>query len=125
MLLGFLCERTHLTEADVNEVIQEFASESEVPPKINGTALSAHAEEGHLLTLPLDANVDLSSLRLEPSMVSNLSRQLDTLSAGQAIDQLQRLERSVLRLERVNVQTLGMLSKLVNAVKKAPSEDVK
>ena len=35
------------------------------------------------------------------------------------IDQLQRLERSVLRLERVNVQTLGMLKKLVNAVTEA------
>jgi len=38
------------------------------------------------------------------------------------MDQLQRLERSVLRLERMNVQTLGMLKKLVNAVKKNSNE---
>jgi len=32
---------------------------------------------------------------------------------------------SVLRLERMNVQTLGMLKKLVNAVKKTSSEGAK
>ena len=33
LLLGFLCERTHLTEADVDEVVREFASESVVTKK--------------------------------------------------------------------------------------------
>ena len=33
-------------------------------------------------------------------------------------DRLQRLERSLLRLERINVQTLSMLQQLVQAVKK-------
>ena len=32
-------------------------------------------------------------------------------------------ERSVLRLERANLQTLGMLTKLVNAVAKNPTDD--
>ena len=31
LLLGFLCERSHLTTADVDEVVREFASEAEVP----------------------------------------------------------------------------------------------
>ena len=51
-----------------------------------------------------------------------LSRQIAALGADQRSDQLQRLERSVLRLERMNVQTLGMLKKLVNAVKKPGDE---
>ena len=45
--------------------------------------------------------------------------------AAAALHQLQRLERSVLRLERMNVQTLGMLKKLVNAVKKTSTEGAK
>src|SRR5574340_1204199 len=31
LLLGFLCERSHLTVADVEEVMREFAAEAEVP----------------------------------------------------------------------------------------------
>jgi general secretion pathway protein A len=38
---------------------------------------------------------------------------------------LQRLERSLLRLERINVQTLGMLQKLVNAAKRSSDEGSK
>ena len=33
LLLGFLCERTHLTVADVDEVVREFAQEAEVPKR--------------------------------------------------------------------------------------------
>jgi hypothetical protein len=33
LLLGFLCERTHLTVADVEEVVREFANEAVVPKK--------------------------------------------------------------------------------------------
>jgi len=40
----------------------------------------------------------------------------------QQMDQLRRLERSVMRLERVNLQTLGMLKKLVSAVTKPNDE---
>ena len=47
-----------------------------------------------------------------------VSRQIAALTADQRGDQLQRLERSLLRLERINVQTLAMLQKLVHAVKK-------
>mgnify|MGYP002145043428 CR=1 FL=1 len=41
------------------------------------------------------------------------------LPKASASGAVQRLERSLLRLERINVQTLAMLQKLVNAVKKS------
>ena len=63
-------------------------------------------------------DVDLTKLRLDADEAESLSRQLAQLTADQRGDQLQRLERSLLRLERVNVQTLAMLQKLVNAVQK-------
>jgi putative secretion ATPase (PEP-CTERM system associated) len=124
LLLGFLCERSHLTVADVDEVVREFASESVVPRKPvadeDGEGLNGHAaltDDG--------AQVDLTNLRLDPGLAKGINRQLDALGADQFMDQLQRLERSVLRLERMNVQTLGMLKKLVNAVKKGPGEAAK
>jgi general secretion pathway protein A len=54
-----------------------------------------------------------------------MNKQLASLTADQRADQLQRLERSLLRLERINVQTLGMLQKLVNAAKRSPDEGSK
>ena len=47
-----------------------------------------------------------------------ISKQIGTLTADQRADQLQRLERSLLRLERINVQTLALMQKLVHAVKR-------
>jgi general secretion pathway protein A len=44
-----------------------------------------------------------------------MNKQLGGLTADQRADQLQRLERSLLRLERINVQTLALLQKLVAA----------
>jgi len=68
------------------------------------------------------ADVDLSKIKLTAEAAKGMSRQLDTLVAEQRLDQLQRLERSVLRLERLNVQMLALLQKLVGAVKKTSDE---
>ena len=126
LLLGFLCERSDLSAADVEEVVQEFANESMVPNKPPAAArLAAEAGEGsngHALLAGDEAAIDLSSVSLDPALATRLGRQLEMLSADQTMDQLQRLERSVLRLERMNVQTLGMLKRLVSAVKKSSSE---
>ena len=125
LLLGFLCERTHLTVADVDEVVREFANESEVPRKPAATDDEGESVNGHAALADTGAQVDLSSLRLDAGLAKGINRQIDALGADQFMDQLQRLERSVLRLERMNVQTLGMLKKLVNAVKKTSGEAAK
>jgi putative secretion ATPase (PEP-CTERM system associated) len=122
LLLGFLCERSHLTVADVDEVVREFASESVVPRQPAAAGEGADELNGHASLTVEDSQLDLTKVSLDPALARSMSRQLDALGAGQTMDQLQRLERSVLRLERMNVQTLGMLKKLVNAVKK-PSGD--
>ena len=70
-------------------------------------------------------DVDLTQLRLNPDDAEGMSKQLAALTADARGDQLQRLERSLLRLERINVQTLGMLQKLVNAVKRSSDEGSK
>ena len=65
-----------------------------------------------------ELDLDLSQLKLSSEQADGMSKQIAELTADQRGDQLQRLERSLLRLERINVQTLNMLQKLVAAVKK-------
>jgi general secretion pathway protein A len=118
LLAGFLAGRTHLTAADVNEVVLEFEQENQVPVRSN----AAHTPMGSSPQMPgglagalLD--LDLSKVALDADQAEGMSRQIAALTADQRGDQLQRLERSLLRLERINVQTLDMLQKLVSAVK--------
>jgi hypothetical protein len=118
LLLGFLSEKTHLTGADVDEVVREFSEEAAVPVKASASAELAAGLMAEVMT-----DVDLSKIKLTSEAAKGMSRQLDTLVAEQRLDQLQRLERSVLRLERLNVQTLSLLQKLVASVKKTSDED--
>lgn len=133
LLLGFLCGRSHLTAEDVNEVVKELEAENAVPLRKDSAAapLAGDSAPGELYAgsvggMPLD--LDLSKFKVEPALADSVGKQLARLSAEQRLDQLQRLERSLLRLERINVQTLSLLQKLVSAVRQpgpvaaAPSE---
>ncbi|MBK1714321.1 XrtA/PEP-CTERM system-associated ATPase [Rubrivivax gelatinosus] len=124
LLAGFLSGKTQLTVDDVAEVVREFQQEAEVPAKpaavpapVNAEVLAAAAAA---VTASLD--VDLSSLQLPADEAQAMTRQIQALAADQRGDQLQRLEKSLLRLERVNLQTLAMLHKLVEAVSTKPPE---
>jgi putative secretion ATPase (PEP-CTERM system associated) len=120
LLLGYLAGRTALTVDDVNEVVRELEAENAVPAR-REAAPPADSAPGDLYSagsvggLPLD--LDLSKLKVDPALADSMGKQLSRLSAEQRLDQMQRLERSLLRLERINVQTLSMLQKLVSAVK--------
>jgi general secretion pathway protein A len=123
LLAGFLSGRTHLTAEDVAEVVKEFDQENKVPVRqgaslaMNAIAGHAHvAGAGHASGAVLD--LDLSQIKLEGAEAEAMSQQLAALSADQRGDQLQRLERGLLRLERINVQTLAMMQQLVAGLKK-------
>ena len=123
LLAGFLTERTHLTAADLTEVVREMEAENAVPASKAVAAVGTGPEPpmpGGMAGAAVD--LDLSQLKLEPDEAQDMSRQLAQLTADQRGDQLQRLERSLLRLERINVQTLTLLQKLVDSVKKKPEE---
>ena len=119
LLLGFLAERTSLTRADVDDVVREFADESAVPVRLvaPGTAGPGNAAIPQAML-----DIDLSRIKLTPEVAAGMSGQLATLVAEQRLDQLQRLERSILRLERLNLQTFGLLQKLVNSVQQTSDE---
>ena len=112
LLLGFLSDRSALTAADMEEVVREMAQESEVPRR----AVTAVPAGGDAVAVATDLAVDISRLRLDPAEADAALKQIASLAADQRGDQLQRLERSLLRLERINLQTLALLQKLVAAV---------
>lgn len=121
LLLGYLNNKTLLTVADVDEVVKEFAREG-------GAAASMPAARAASVALPVEqvgslGNVDIdpSKMALSAEAADGMSRQLDTLAAQQHGDRLQRLERSLLRLERINLETLSLLQRLVGALK--PTSD--
>ncbi|CAD5375206.1 ATPase [Rubrivivax sp. A210] len=120
LLAGFLAGRVLLTVADANEVVREFQAENEVPSRpaplqpamVGGEPMMPGGMAGAVL------DVDLGKLKLDAETADGISKQITSLTADQRTDQLQRLERSLMRLERINVQTLSMLQKLVSAVRK-------
>jgi general secretion pathway protein A len=63
-------------------------------------------------------DIDLAKLQGAGSVVDGMSSQLANLGAEQQGDRIQRLERSMLRLERVNIEILVMLQKLVASFKR-------
>jgi general secretion pathway protein A len=123
LLAGFLGGRTHLTAEDVAEVVKEFDQENKVPVRqaaslaMSGAAGHAHAA-GHGGAPGAVLDLDLSQIKLEGADADAMSQQLAALSADQRGDQVQRLERGLLRLERINVQTLAMMQQLVAGLKK-------
>ena len=120
LLAGFLAGRTLLTAEDVAEVVREFQQENAVTARpVSTPALAQGAESSAPGGLGgVELNLDLSQVKLGTAEAEGMSKQIAALTADQRGDQLQRLERSLLRLERINVQTLNMLQKLVAAVKK-------
>jgi general secretion pathway protein A len=119
LLSGFLAGRTHLTAADANEVVREFEQENVVPQRAAAAAAPVGGEPsmpGGLAGAVLD--LDLSATGIAPAEADQMSKQLAQLTADQRGDQLQRLERGLLRLERTNVQVLALLQQLVAALKK-------
>ncbi|MBL8276135.1 MAG: AAA family ATPase [Pelomonas sp.] len=121
LLLGFMQGRSHLTLADVKEVLRDIAQESETPRHSDASPLdSVPAKLPDSRPAVLDSapgSLDIAKLKMSVAEVDGLSSEIAALSADHHTDRLQRLERSMMRLERINLQTLALLQKLVDAVK--------
>ena len=127
LLAGFLANKLHLELTDVNEVVREFAQEAEVPVRRIAAPDSVVGEvsAGGRPTHEAVLDVDLSQLQLDPAAAGTMSRQMNRLAAEHRADQLQRVERGLLRLERSNLQLLALLQQLVSAVTKPTDEGQK
>jgi putative secretion ATPase (PEP-CTERM system associated) len=118
LLLGFLGGKTRLAAEDVDQVVGELAQEV-TPAPHKPIADEASGLDG----APSPAALDLSRLALPSDVASSLSNSLAGLEAEQQGDRLQRLERSLLRLERINLETLAALRTLLEALRKTSDQD--
>jgi putative secretion ATPase (PEP-CTERM system associated) len=119
LLAGFLSGRSHLTAADVTEVVREIEQENQVPSRPSTPVAAPHGEPllpGGLAGAVLD--LDLSEVKLDPADAQSLSKQLAQVASDQSGDVLQRLERGLLRLERNQVQLTQLMQQLVAALAK-------
>lgn len=121
LLLGFLGEKDAITADDVNEVVAEMHEESggsnDPRPAMAAPVGGWVQPEKRRVDPAFD--IDLSNLQLDDDLANGLSKKIDDLSAERHGDRLMRLERSLLRLERCNLEILTMMQKLVVAAKKA------
>ncbi len=118
LLLGFLGSKENLGAEDVDEVVNEMRQEAghsgfqRAPPRSHlDSALASHGAD------PM-VDIDLAKLQGTDSLFSGFSNQLATLGAEQQGDRLLRLERSMLRLERVNLEILSMMQKFVASLRR-------
>ncbi|MES2878569.1 MAG: XrtA/PEP-CTERM system-associated ATPase [Pseudomonadota bacterium] len=109
LLLGFLGDKDAFGLADVNEVMREINDESTVP---------SHNVQENVGSWDEAVDIDLSNLQVSSEVADVMSTQLEGLNIEQYGGRLRRVEESMLRLERVNLEILGMLKQLVGAVKK-------
>ena len=112
LLAGYLAARPAIGADDVTEVVNELAHE--------GTMGGTPSTRGAFNSGPMPLDVDVSRLSLDASTADAISQHLGSLAGQQQGDRLLRLERSMLRLEQSNLDTLETLKKLVAAARKPP-----
>jgi putative secretion ATPase (PEP-CTERM system associated) len=103
LLYGFLSEKTQFELNDVHEIVREMHEESPVAPQRPGQDCLATEDVGV---------EEFSPLTLETDLAEALRYKIDSLGFEQSDARLRRLEGSVLRLERINLEILSMLKKM-------------
>jgi general secretion pathway protein A len=114
LLSGMLADKKSFAAEDIQEVASEI--ESEVLSSGSGPVRRFQGLDAFNIdieNLPSDVDLDIDEKDVEE--VSNL---LSALHADQLSGRLRRLERSLLRLERINSATLVLMQKLVQGGKK-------
>ena len=103
---------------DVDEVVREMQDESGGP--VNRNASTRGGLDNPTQHSGPDSLIDINLAKLQGAggLVDGFSSQLANLGAEQQGDRIQRLERSMLRLERVNLEILAMLQKFVTSLRK-------
>ena len=122
LLQGFLSDQTHIDLGSVNEIIHELQVEMHMPPQAAGAwadgtpdAVAEGVVHGHS-----EGTFDHSgaALDLDAVLADSMGHHLTDLAAEQLSARLLRIEHSMLRQERVNLEILVHLQKLVAAVRR-------
>ncbi|NCP40540.1 MAG: AAA family ATPase [Rhodoferax sp.] len=125
LLSGYLNGRDSFGVEQVNEIVSEIADESGLSA---GPRPVEDAEpdwsDSYLDDASADKNADNkgNKLRFSPGLSHALTGHIATLSAEQYDIRLRRLEGSALRLERLNLEILVMLQKLIKVAMAVPHD---
>ena len=122
LLQGFLAETPHLTLEAFQDVVNEARAETAASP----TRTEQDASRwGPLAEIPLRGmpptltdQVEPLDLDIDPGMVEGMSEQLTQVAAEQLSARLLRIERSVLRQERISLEILSSLRRIVAGARK-------
>lgn len=130
LLLGFMQGKVHLELGDVNEVLKDLASEAELPapsrplPLGRDGGVGSDGELNGESVLDSQSGVDFDVSRpwrnLNEAQAQQLGGKVQAVRKEAQRDRLDRLERSLARLERVNLQTLKLMQQLVKALQQPP-----
>ena len=128
LLFGFLAGKTEFSADDVNEVAREIYDETSAPAGPSAPPLPAERSSSSPTGGPIALGatgpfkIDLGRLQLSAEDAGIGS----PLGVAQIDERLLRLERAVLRVESMNSATLGLLQKLIEAVRvsQSSSEDI-
>lgn len=124
LLHGFLAEKPHFDLATVEEVIEELQAESVPAPASGGAerwgdtavvAEPARVRGARRLAL---GDLQLDDLEMDEAMLESITQELTRASAEQLSARLLRIERSVLRQERLTLQLLDTLKKIAATSRK-------
>jgi len=125
LLQGYLSESAEITLQSVEDVLTEMREESAVPAKNAPAPRDAWAHLDAIkaaaaasASQPLDIDLDLDS-DSAPSLLADIERELSSITAEQLSARLLRMERSILRQERLNIEILSALKKIVSANRSA------
>ena len=136
LLQGYLSETSHFSVDSVAEVVAEMQAENAtsspaplaashsagLEPWSSETRNGAgHADPAGLQALGELGELGELELELDPAQLDGLQQQLGSASARQLGARLVRLERSVLRQERISQDILNALQHIVQAARKSPT----
>jgi general secretion pathway protein A len=120
LLQGYLTENPQISLQSVAEVLAEMEEESSTPLAPSAVPHDAwgHLASGGSLAAPragLNAVPDALDPDVDSLVVADINRELNRISTEQLSTRLLRIERSVLRQERVSVEILAALKNIVSS----------
>jgi general secretion pathway protein A len=121
LLHGFLIEKDCFTGEDVQEVVSEMRSELSMLGRPSPTHESAN-DDDNSAQFGSDEGFSNPNFKFNTELADGLTGQITRLTTEQHTDRLNRIERSMLRQERVSIEILAMLRKIVHAGRKTRAE---
>lgn len=113
LLLGYLAGKTDFTEADVLEILQDIEEENQT--RSAGNRSTAGSNDGGGLPLEFGSR----AMDIDPDVVNEASALIASMGSDQLGERLLRLERGMLRLERINSAMLTVMQKMLEAARGA------